>query len=340
MKTLGDLKNSTIPAAIGVAACDPRFTQLANEVQDQLTPKGRWWGSTKRLRICVTSKCITWPSGVATIDGFNIAGWGVPPRNDWFEFQDNVRTIEAARCTCGPQQLLDRGFTPQYRDYTGNAYIRIYPISTDDEDAVVLLQGNDQNGNPIRTSDVDGWFDGEKVTIASPFVESVSLFKQPGLLGVQKPLTKSYLKVFSVDAVTGLETQIATWGPSETAPQYRRSALVHLPKKCDTREDKGNVCSLPLVNCQNVVAEAIVRLEPIQLVVDTDWLLIGNVAAMKAGMKAAQKEDKNDYQGAGIEWSKAITLLREELGKYDPPERMAVNVVFGATMTRSVGGVF
>lgn len=337
MKTLGNLKRSSIPQAIGIGACDPRFTLRANEAQNELASMGRWWGSTKRMRICVTSRCITWPAGVATVDGFNIGGWGVPPRNDWFEFQDNVRVIEAANCSCSAQQLLDRGFTPQYRDITANSYIRIYPVSSSDYGAVILLQGNDQNGNPIRNSDADGWFDGEKLTIAAaPFSTSTYLFHAPGLLGVQKPITNSYLNVFAVNGVTGVETQIARWGPSETAPQYRRSALVHLPRSCNL-PDRGDGCRPGVENCTNVVAEAIVRLEPIELVADSDWLLIGNEAAMKSGMKAADKEDKNDYAGAGTEWSKAIMRLREELAKYDPPERMSINFDLGATMSRPLG---
>lgn len=330
MLTLGQLKTSTIPAAVGIAACDPRFITLANEGQVRLCNKGRWWGTTKRLRICVTAKCITWPAGVVTVEGFNISGFGVPLRNGWYEFQDNVPTTEAGRCSCTGQQLLDRGFTPQYRDITANATIRIYPVSSADNDAVVLLQGVDHNGEPIRNSDGDEFFDGERVVIASPFVDSVALFKAPGLIGAQKPITKSYLKVFAVDNATGVETQIATWGPSETNPSYRRSALVHLPTACNVA-DVGDGCSAGLTNCSNVVAESVVRLEPLPLVVDSDWLLIGNLAAMKGAMKAIQKEDNNDYTSANIEMAGAVQRLKEEQAKFEPPERIQINVDLGVT---------
>lgn len=330
MLTLGQLKSSTIPAAVGLAPCDPRFVTLANEAQMRLVNKGRYWGTTKRLRICVTAKCITWPAGVVTVEGFNISGYGIPLRNGWYEFQDNVATTEVGRCSCSAQQLLDRGFTPQYRDITANSTIRIYPVSSADEDAVILLQGTDHNGEPIRNSDGDEFFDGERVVIASPFVDSVALFKAPGLTGAQKPITKSYLKVFAVDNATGVETQIATWGPSETNPSYRRSTLVHLPTGCNI-DDTGDGCSAGLVNCSNVVADSIVRLEPLPLVVDSDWLLIGNLAAMKGAMKSIQKEDNNDYVAASHEMSGAVLRLKEELAKFEPPERIQINVDLGVT---------
>ena len=339
MITLGQLKSSTIPRSVGLAACSADFLQLANEAQTRITSEGRWWGTTKRLRVCVTQKCITWPSGVATVEGFNIAGVGVPLRNGWFEFQDNVRNVEIGSCDCFPQQLLDRGLTPQYRDTTANSYIRIYPVTSQDDGAEVLLQGLDQNGNPIRQTDGTEWYDGEKVTIASPFVDTVTIFQNPGLTGAQKPITKSYLKVFSVNSVTGEETQIATWGPSETAPLYRRSALVHLPIECGYT-DTGNGCAPGLVNCTNAIADAIVRIEPVTMVVDTDWCAISNLAAMKAAMKALQKEDKNDYAGATREYQEAIRLLRADLAKYDPPERIQINSQIGILGRPLKGWVF
>lgn len=339
MITLKNLKESTIPGAVGYAACNPDFLRLANEAQTRLAAEGRWWGTTKRIRVCVNEKCITWPAGVATVEGFNIFGSGVPLRNGWFEFQDNVRTVEISKCSCSAQQLLDRGFSPQYRDALVSSYIRIYPVSSADDGAVVLLQGLDQNQQPIRGNTGTDYYDGEKLTLASPMATSTHLFYPPGLTGVQKPITKSYLKVFSVDPLTLVETQIATWGPSDTAPLFRRSLLVQLPKCCNAT-DEGNGCDPGLKNCQGAVADAIVRLEPHQLLVDTDWLLVQNLAAMKLAMKSMKSEDKNEYTQAANEYQMAVRLLKVELAKYDPPERIQINSDFGI-MSRNVGdGIF
>jgi len=337
MIALSDLKNSTIPNSVNLAGCNPNFTRLANEAQVRLANKGRWWGTTKRIRICVNQKCITWPAGVSVVEGFNIGGWGVPLRNGWFEFQDNVPVITGRRCQCTPQQLLDRGMSCQFTDPIVDSYIRIYPVSSSDADKVVLLQGFDQNGNPIRGNTGDDYFDGEKLTLASPFATSTSIFAPPGLIAVQKPITNSYLKVFSVNAVTDEETQIATWGPSETVPQYRRSAITHVPRHCPDRWNEGDNCTPRLLNCVRSVADAIVRLTPLPMVVDTDWCFIGNLGAMKAAMKAMQKEDQDDYEEAALEWGNAIKLLRDEINTYEPPERIQINSeVFGFSPIKRV----
>jgi hypothetical protein len=326
MITLLDIKNSTIPNSVNLAPCNPAFKRLGNETQERLGNMGRWWGTMKRIRICVNEKCIAWPAGVSVVEGFNINGWGAPLRNGWFEFQDNVRAAAAQLCSCSPQQLLDRGMSPQFRNTTADSYIRIYPVSSADDDAVILLQGLDQNGNPIRGNTGDDYYDGEKVTLASPFATSTNVFLPPGLTGIQKPITKSYLKVFAVNAATDEETQIATWGPSETAPLYRRSAITQFQESdCSSRWNNDGYCIPEVANCQRSIADAIVRMTPIPMVVDTDWCFIGNLGAMKAGMKAMQKEDEGDYNGAGTEWLNAVKLLRAEINTYEPPERIQIN---------------
>jgi len=330
MTTLGQFKESTVGSAIGIAPCDPSFLKWVNEGQERLAPKGRWWGTTRRIRVCVTAKCITWPAGVVNVEGFNLLHRGVLIRNRWYEFQEDVRSNAASTCLCGPNQLLDRGFSTQFKDFTANSTIRIYPRVAADADAVVLLQGTDQNGLVVRNNDGDDYFDGERVTLVYPFAESVTIFKGPGLSGAQKPITKGHLDVFAVNADTAEETQIATWGPNETNPRFKRSYLQHLPPN-GGRVDTGDGCGPADTGCTGLVAEAIVRLEPTPVVSDSDYLFIGCKAAMKAMLKAMVKEDQSDYTGAAIEEGRAIALLKEELSMYDPKERTQVNQVMGAT---------
>jgi hypothetical protein len=344
-KTLAQAKNSTIPQAIGLATCDDRFLQLLNEAQERLAEMGKWWGTYKKLRICVTAGCITWPREVKTVEAMNVCGDNIPIQNQWYEFQTDER---APRTGCGREgceqdQLLDRGIVYQYRDFTGASKIRIYPDLTADAGKRVLLQGLDVNGNPIRTLDaVTGeyvW--GEYVTLPNPavtaYVETVSVFKQPGLTGAQKPLTQGSLTIVAVNQSTGVQTQIAIWAPSEQNPEYRRTYLINMPQVCGgtsgcnaTAEndciDHGDGCVPPDEACTNTVIEAIVRLEFIPAVVDSDWLFIGNLQAVKHMMKAIQKEDRNQYPEAEREIQLALRALRNELEAYSPNERSVINV--------------
>lgn len=321
------LNGSGIARAIGINSCDARFTEILNSAQQRLSEMGLWWGTYRRLHVCLTAQCITWPREVAGIEGIQVCRYGLPLLNEWYDFGEGIRAPDPDS-GCNIRMLVDRGNACQFTDIATTAYIRIYPTVAADAGAKVLLQGLDGNGNPIRTLVSGAYVDGEQVTLAAPFATSLFQFKGPGLTGVQKPVTKGRLNVFMVDPTTGVETKIAFWEPSELNPSYRRSYLTQLPT-CTTDVDcqlTTNGCaSMGYPSCSNIVAEAIVRLEFIPALVDTDWLFIGNLYALKRGMKAAEKEDKNQYQEAEMEWASAVRILRAETEKYSPNGKVLVN---------------
>lgn len=344
--TLAKAKASTIPQSIGIAACDPRFLRYLNEAQERLAMAGKWWGTYKKLRVCVTAGCVTWPEDVLTIEALTVCGTGVPVRNGWFEFQEDV-LAPGVGCAegCEQRQLLDRGIVHQYRDFTALSKVRIYPNSATDVGKRVLIQGLDANGNVIRTNDpTDGWVDGEYLTLASPFVESTNSFNLPGLTGVQKPLTNDRLTVTGVAVVGGVETQVAIWGPSVLTPEYRRTYLIGWPRCAQTPNtcaDSGDGCTPADESCSNTVVESIVRLKFIEAVADTDWLFIGNLRALKSAMRSIQMEDANEPRRAEIHYQEALRALRDELEAYSPKERMAVNVLaFGTAKPSRIFGGF
>lgn len=347
-KTLAQAKASTIPQAVGLAACDPRFLNLLNEAQERLADMGKWWGTYKRLRICITDGCITWPQEVVTVDAVNACHVGVPIRNEWFEFQDDVRA-PATGCdsngnregACEERQLLDRGLVYQYRDFTALSTVRLYPSLAADVGKRVLLQGNDANGIPIRTLDsVSGTYvNGEYVTLALPFAESVSEFAVPGLTGVQKPLTQGQVTATSVAVTTGTETQIAIWGPSVQNPEYRRTYLTNWPRLCadGTCQPQGDGCTPADASCSNVTAESIVRLKFIPAVVDSDWLFIENLEALKHMMRAIQKEDANLVAESEAYRTMAVRALRNQLEVMSPKERTTINILpFGTAKPQRI----
>jgi len=341
-KTLAQAKTSTLPQSVGLAACDPRFLTLLNEAQERLAFMGKWWGTYKRLRICVTAGCITWPQEVLTVEAIKTCQVGTPIRNEWFEFQDDVRAPATSDCGEESRQLLDRGIVYQYRDFTALSTVRLYPALASDVGKRILLQGNDANGNPIRTLDsVSGeWVTGEYVTLASPFAESTSEFDVPALTGAQKPLTNGQITVTSVAVTDAVETQIAIWGPSVLNPEYRRNYLTYWPRVCrdgDLCEDAGDGCTTADTSCTNSVVEAIVRLKCIPVVVDSDWLFIENIEALKHMMRAIQKEDANLMQESEQYRQMAIRALRNELEAMSPKERTTINVpAYGTASPRRI----
>jgi hypothetical protein len=336
-KTLLQAKSGTIPQAVGYAACDSRFVMLLNEAQSRLADMGKWWGTYKRMRICVTAGCITWPREVKTVEAMNVCGIGIPVQNGWYEFQQDVPAPGIGCESCEQRQLLDRGMVTQYRDFTGLSKVRIYASSASDYGKRVLLQGIDANGDAIRTLDaVSGdyvW--GEYVTLAAGFVETVNSFASPLLTGAQKAVTNGRLTVTGVNVVSGVETEVAVWEPAEENPQYRRTYLVNRPTGCNdgSCSDDGDGCTPAVTDCTGSMMEAIVRLEFVPAAVDSDWLFIGNLQGLKHMMRAIQKEDRNEYNEAEREIQLALRALRNELEAYSPKERTVVNVLMYGTAT-------
>lgn len=319
---------SGISRAINIAACDARFVDILNNAQQRLSEMGRWWGTYRRLYVCFNGQCITWPREVATVEGLSMCREGVQILNEWYEFGNAVRAPDPAESRCELRALMDRQNASTFLDIGTSAKYRIYPSVAADAGTKIVLQGNDTNNVPIRTLVGTSYIDGEQITLASPFATSTFEFYPPGLTGVIKPVTKGRLTVYAVDPISGVETRVAVWEPGETNPSYRRSFITNLPQCGDAAScsPSANGCTpTPLPSCSGVQAEAIVRLEFVPALVDTDWLFISNLQAVKCGMKAQEKEDRNQYQEAEIEWARAKRILRNELEKYSPTDRMTIN---------------
>lgn len=356
--SLADAKASDIPNNVNLAPCDPRFVALLNKAQSRLANAGRWWGTYQAMRVCVTNGCITWPRSVKTVEAMNLCGYGIPVRNQWYEYRENVC---APRIGCGTnpgsqggwngwngctqEQLLDRNRVCQFTNLPSYCQIRIYPTVTTDAGKKVVLQGNDSNGEPIRTIINGVWAYGTEVTLANPFVTSGFSFLPPLLTGVQKDITNGNLLVYAYEAASDTETLIAVWEPSEKAPVYRRDRLAYLPTRGNGNGshccDRGNGCEPRDTTCAGPVADAMVRMEFIPALVDTDWLFISSLEAIEHMMLSQLKRTQNEYPESEVESAQAVKLLRQQLDAYNPPERQVLNVeVMGTAGLRPVFGGF
>ena len=332
--TLSDAKatSSGISQAIGINACDERFIAILNRSQRRLSDMGRWWGTYRKLYVCATQNCITWPSDVASVEGISVRGKGIRLRNEWYEFGEAVRSPSTCACI-GTGTNYDRQNVCHSAKFpwTSGTKIRLYPTVAADAGKIITLQGLDTNGVPIRTLVGTTYIDGEQVTIASPFATAAFTYSGTGLSGVLKPVTKGRINVYAVHPDTGDETRIGFWEPAEKNPSYRRSYLPGAANDlCDTCAPTStcntNGCD-PAPTCSGELIEAIVRMECVDALVDSDWLFISNTEALKSGMKAIEKEDRNQYDNAQVEWNNAKRILNNELNKYDPPQKILINPV-------------
>lgn len=340
--TLGEAKESSIPQATGLLACDERFVTYLNEAQRRLGEAGEWWGTYQRMRICVTKGCIVWPSEVKVVRGMNACKNSLLIRNAWFEFQETIRAPALNYKDCNgswqQSQLLDRGTTPLFREFIAGSKIRIYPTDPSDDGKLILIQGTDLNNNVIRTEYGGQWVTGEYLPLNSPFVESNYYYNS--VVGVQKVRTNERVTVFAYDSDTGEETQIAVWGAYEKNPAYRKTYLTML-KNCTTQTTCEQTDGCETNDCDGQQIEAIVRLEFTPAYSNTDWLFISSIEAIKHEMKAILAEDSDKYDEAARSHNLAIRKLREQLNAYSPQDEVIVNVeTAGLAPSRRVFGGF
>jgi hypothetical protein len=300
---------------------DTRLRSLINEATMRLRPKGKWVGTWQRYRICAPSACVTWPRQIETIEAAWICNRPITIRNGWFETLPN--SFGMLNSESGPGSvLIDRGagFTG-FADLSGTAKIALVNTQPLDAGKTVLLQGRDgSNGNYVRT--VNDNVDGELVTLVNGTVVSTTTWAPPGLVGVQKEVTRAPVRAYAVDpsCPSGTVASIAAynpmalayWEPDETLPNYRRSLVPGLQNggSCST-------CAGTTSDCTTTQLTVIAKLNFIPVVKDSDYLQIGNLPAIKEEVQSILKRERGLIDEAEAHEAVAVRLLEEELSSYE-----------------------
>lgn len=306
--TLGDAKDSTISdiaSVLNVATTDARFIRYINQAQQRLLETGeQFWGSHARYLFCLSEDCITWPREIANIEAAAVCDTPIPIRNGWFEFMGNGYGIQGTTdgdgCgnSCGGLQLYDRGVACAFNDIIGtNKKIRVYADVAESATSKITLQGYDENGNWIRTEVSGSWIDGEQVLIST--TPQLSTKKFSSLVSVLKPATNGPVRLYEYNTDTAAQRALAIYAPDEKRPSYRRSAIVGL-STCEGA-------------CETARVTVSARLEFIPARTDNDWLLIGNLGALRLACQAIRKEGADLWDDAVRYWGLARQALRDEL---------------------------
>ena len=104
------------------------------------------------------------------------------------------------------------------------------------------------------------------------------------------------------------------------------SASLRADRPTSASLNSSNGCSTIPSSCGGSTAEAICRLEFFPATVDTDWLFIPNLTAVKLMSRAIDQEDKSNFGESTAFEQSAIKVLRAELEKYSPRSQTTVNV--------------
>lgn len=313
--TLLDAKNSRIPAVLNIPGSDSRFASYINEAQQRLIQTGeKFWGLYGEYVFCVDNSCISLPRQIANVEAVAICGQPMDIRGAWFKFlgsgpgeyyacDDQCGTLRGG---CGQQFSQKAGDFCTYRDIIGtDKRIKVYADVAEDADAVITLMGYDENGQWIRTQ-VDGeWIDGEQVAINSAAPQTSTKFFT-SLASVQKPETNGPVRLYEYDTTLLTQRDIAVYDPDETNPAYRRVEIRGLPTSGCCGEG----------DCEEVKVTVMAKLEFIPVARDSDWLLIGNLPALKDELQSVMKYENNLAEEGAFWHLKAIDGLRKELRHY------------------------
>jgi hypothetical protein len=298
--TLGDAKASGMAQRLDYASCSDDFVALLNKATLELAMAGLWWSNYARIRICPTANCITWPRNVMTVQAISNYGQKIKPVNQWYEFESFT-----GRCDRQFPISMDGDTSPIFGAIGAVAVkLRVYSNVADDG-KLVIITGSGDGDHQVRSGTVPNRINGEAITLAAPYVETASTFLT--VTGIQKPITQYGVGLRKWDGTT--ETVIGDYEPGETRPWYRRTYLTpDLARMCGcstvTDRCETQTCAQPML-------KAIVKLQPVNPVADTDWLFIPYLIGLEEMMRSISYRTKHMMPESEVARKIAIRAMRE-----------------------------
>jgi hypothetical protein len=277
---------------------------------------GAWWGTVVDASFCTFGGVVVWPRNVACpLQITACGGHTIPGDTIFYKYMSPVsQPTLCGSCrghgtthgchSCGGFSWHDDGVSCVMAKHVVPSQIKLYPRNPVDVGKKVLLQGY-AGGEWVRNTYGGVPIDGEYVTLALPFGISVAVFDPGALTAVQKDATAYNVLAYAFDPVTATEEPIADWQPDEVTPQYRVSRIPHLGH----RNVNTGALNTGTIN-------ALVKLEHIDVALDTDWLILQNLPAIKYGMHARQLNE-HDQAAAAVEMQNALVALNHELRTHD-----------------------
>lgn len=321
--TFGAVRNppSTLPGKVNLCRDDPRFTDLVNRTSEWLTALGSWFDTTREVRLCVTDACVVLPGNIATLLAVRACHGPRRLENEFYTFLPTFHPD--AWCNCGITfQYKDQ--VPSFHALCAPVLLRFFAASASDCGKQITVLGYDKNAIPIRTRFNGVWQDGETVTLAAPFADTVAEFTS--WTATVKDLTNGRVTVFSHPAANDTLTPVAVYEAWETAPSYQRWR-VH-----GYRQLAEPGC------CPANVVEAQVKLETLAVRNDADFLPVTSRPAMEMAVMGVKAMEDGDLGRADVLLYGnrdngrlgAVPLLLNEL-RTRTDDRFAANVAVHGT---------
>jgi hypothetical protein len=317
---LQDAYDARVLTANGECSGTTRGLAWIDEAQRRLLSKGLWWGTYAKYRMAAYGGLISMPPQLSTIETVAVNHAPIPPHDMWFEFLENgfgTRSRDqvgssggtALGGTTGAYGIPEanyRGSFCTFRDLTPNTnakkLVLVCDLAADHTAGITAtILGHDANGNWVRTVQSGVYADGEVIALAqSPGSTSVSTFSD--ITGIQFSAQRSgQCWLYQLDTGTGVSTLIGWYQWFETNPSYGRwlfpsisspATGVTPPANWQQTWTQGQITA-PASGSLYIpsLVEVVGKVAFIPAVLPTDYLVIGNLTALKLEVACIKKQE-------------------------------------------------
>lgn len=311
--TLGFARANLPTAALApsVAASVPQSAAAINAVTSWILNNGMWVGTLQEAVFTIWDNVqITLPRSMLTIQASVLQGTGdqfrqwVPMNvaNEWFQWIPGGGGF-VSNPPWNTQVLtsLGEGFVI-FRDLPSTGTIKIYNATTETA-GTINIRGYDSAGAKVYTGVGGSRVEGENVaqpTTANTSVTTATTWNSGNsLYAVVKPTTNGVIRFYHV-AADLTETKIGEYDPGETNPNYRRYLV---PRYCISNDNRQVV--------------GLCKRAQVDVVVDNDQIVPGNLQAIEIGLMALNFRRKADKALADSYINDAIAQLNNEVEDFN-----------------------
>ena len=293
--TLAQVRAILYPMVNSANANDPLFLQILNEVLERYINSGKWKGGVISLRIASSTGVITLPFEYAAVLAMTYNKVPFPTFTEFHQYvEEGPGKVDETLHWPGILLDLGDGFCTQ-TDPTAASFIRVYSSALDNGGKVRVYG----KLNGVIVYDAAG-NEGEEVTLTAPFVATTNQFDE--ITACTKPLTTA--RVYLKGWTGSVETLLATYQPNETVPVYRRY--------------QTGVCEKEIrLICQR-------RFIPVSA--ETDFVVPGNISALRAGIQSRLFEDATDPDAADASFTRGLNFLNDEAKAFRGGGRATLNL--------------
>lgn len=273
----------------------PRFLQYLNESCERLLKRGKFWGTYSTWNTALTSRFFSLPPYLDTVEAIALGGGIIPIHDMLYAYLDNgwgARDQTSVNGS-GVNECLQVGQFPTFVDVippgstsTGSQLTIRCDVAADVGQPVLLLgYDNATPPNWIRTQVAGVWQDGEIVLMAQGAgTASVNTFSK--LTAIQLGTVGTPLNgqswIYAGTVASG--TLLSNYQWFEFSPSYQRWLVPWVNSTVSTIQVIGKNAFIPCAKT-------------------TDFLSVGNLAAVKLGCRAIKAEEESSWVEANLLWN-------------------------------------